>query len=307
MLGLPLKTAAIPHAAQHAGHRQRRQGSPEAPSLAQRCTDIRLSRMPHDARVSARAPVMKLAEAMHPSGQGQVRQKACRERPYAGKPRTEVGVTARRDGTFHHVWVWMTSQDSRRTPLNVHESCRVVPAHGPTEYTPERGLSALQARSQSHAAGTVREPTRVHLRALVGWPRYDDEVAAISQSWCHRLKSSRWLYARPARGNASVLQAAPANSLGFPLPQLPRSQVGETVARRSPLDGVTRSPRSTSGERMHRGEKRAHSTAGAASSSTHRRRRPGPQPVPQAARLLQIGTAGLCAARRFLFPKAIQR
>lgn len=43
-----------------------------------------------------------------------------------------------------------------------------IPASASTH--PERGLSALQARSQSHAAGTVREPTRDHLRALVGWP-----------------------------------------------------------------------------------------------------------------------------------------
>ncbi len=287
-----MNAAATPHAALYAGHHRRQPSrSPRAVlearhSLAQWCTSsartpirrpdgklaqplagdpgtyFRLSRTPHDARATARAPVMMLAEAMRPSGRGQVRQKACRERPYAGKPRTEVGVTARRDGT-DSTPVGLDDVRSRgeTDPLNVpRNGCRMVPANGPTQYTPERGLSALQARSQSHAAGTVREPTRVHQRALVGWPRYDDEVAAISQSCCHLVRSSRRLYARPARGNGCFANAAP-----------PR----ESIRRHRELP-------ETAWTRV--GPPPAPPRAGAASSShPRRRRRPGPQPVLPAA------------------------
>lgn len=69
----------------------------------------------------------------------------------------------------------------------------------------ESGLSALQARSQGHAAGTAPEPTRIHLRAPVGWPHEEDGCGGCS---CGR-KSRHGLFAQACRAQSCLECAAP--------------------------------------------------------------------------------------------------
>ncbi len=69
----------------------------------------------------------------------------------------------------------------------------------------ESGLSALQARSQGHAAGTAPEPTRIHLRAPVGWPHEEDGRGGRS---CGR-KSRHGLFAQACRAQSCLECAAP--------------------------------------------------------------------------------------------------